>query len=161
MWRPTPGRGQKPVSAPPGIPERRAAQYVVEDDHESIEPGDRSVLILENDANFAKVLLNMAREKGFKGVVCLDGDSGLAAAHEYRPDAITLDIDMPGLDGWKVLERLKHHPATRHIPVHIISGIERRQQVGGLVPDPPRRLLPVGGEPDQGRVHRGAAVTAA
>jgi CheY-like chemotaxis protein len=86
------------------------------------------VLIVENDANFAKILLNMAREKGFKGIVCLDGDSGLAAAHEYHPDAITLDIDMPGLDGWKVLERLKHHPSTRHIPVHIISGIERRQQ---------------------------------
>ena len=54
------------------------------------------------------------------------------AAHEYRPDAITLDIDMPGLDGWKVLDRLKHHPNTRHIPVHIISGVERRQQ--GLKP---------------------------
>ena len=78
--------------------------------------------------NFAKVLLDMAREKGFKGIVALDGDSGLAAAHEYRPDAITLDIDMPGMDGWKVLERLKHDPQTRHIPVHIISGIERRQQ---------------------------------
>jgi CheY-like chemotaxis protein len=101
---------------------------VVEDDHENIEPGDRTVLIVENDANFARTLLVMAREKGFKGIVCLDGDSGLAAAHEYRPDAITLDIDMPGLDGWKVLERLKHHPSTRHIPVHIISGIERRQQ---------------------------------
>ncbi|MEO8576598.1 MAG: response regulator, partial [Gemmatimonadales bacterium] len=127
-WRPTPSQGTKAPPAPGGIPERRSAQYVVEDDHEHIEPGDRTVLIVENDANFAKVLLGMAREKGFKGVVCLDGDSGLAAAHEYRPDAITLDIDMPGLDGWKVLERLKHHPGTRHIPVHIISGIERRQQ---------------------------------
>jgi len=125
-WRPTP-QTQKALT-PPARPERRAAQYVVEDDHEHINPGDRAVLIVENDANFAKILLNMAREKGFKGIVCLDGDSGLAAAHEYRPDAITLDIDMPGLDGWKVLERLKHHPSTRHIPVHIISGIERRQQ---------------------------------
>jgi CheY-like chemotaxis protein/two-component sensor histidine kinase len=126
-WRPTPAQAQKAYTPPPRA-ERRAAQYVVEDDHENIQPGDRAVLIVENDANFAKILLNMAREKGFKGIVCLDGDSGLAAAHEYRPDAITLDIDMPGLDGWKVLERLKHHPTTRHIPVHIISGIERRQQ---------------------------------
>ncbi|HEX6573898.1 MAG TPA: HAMP domain-containing protein [Gemmatimonadaceae bacterium] len=134
-WRPTPNRPQQAYQAQPAHQEqpavrteRRAAQYVVEDDHEHIQPGDRTVLIVENDANFARILLNMAREKGFKGIVCLDGDSGLAAAHEYRPDAITLDIDMPGLDGWKVLERLKHHPSTRHIPVHIISGIERRQQ---------------------------------
>jgi CheY-like chemotaxis protein len=122
-WRQTPTRGSVAVQ-----PERRVRQYVVEDDHESIEPGDRTVLIIENDANFAKILLGMAREKNFKGIVTLDGDSGLAAAQEYRPDAITLDIDMPGVDGWKVLERLKHNPHTRHIPVHIISGIERRQQ---------------------------------
>jgi CheY-like chemotaxis protein/HAMP domain-containing protein len=127
-WRPTPSRGARSQTAEVPAVERRAAQYVVEDDHEHIQPGDRTVLIVENDASFARVLLDMAHEKGFKGVVCLDGDSGLAAAHEYRPDAITLDIDMPGLDGWKVLERLKHHPSTRHIPVHIISGIERRQQ---------------------------------
>jgi CheY-like chemotaxis protein/signal transduction histidine kinase len=125
-WRPTPAKPTAAVST--AVPERRAQQYIVEDDHESINPGDRTVLVVENDANFAKVLLGMAREKGFKVIVALDGDSGLAAAHEYRPDAITLDIDMPGLDGWKVLERLKHHPNTRHIPVHIISGIERRQQ---------------------------------
>jgi HAMP domain-containing protein/CheY-like chemotaxis protein/signal transduction histidine kinase len=125
-WRPTPARGTSGQNAP--IPERRAQQYIVEDDHEQVAPGDRTVLVVENDVNFAKILLGMAREKGFKGIVALDGDSGLAAAHEYRPDAITLDIDMPGLDGWKVLERLKHHPNTRHIPVHIISGIERRQQ---------------------------------
>jgi CheY-like chemotaxis protein len=110
------------------MPERRAKQYVVEDDHENIEPGDKTVLIIENDVNFAKVLLDMAREKEFKGIVALDGDGGLAAAQDYRPDAITLDIDLPGMDGWKVMERLKHNAHTRHIPVHIISGIERRQQ---------------------------------
>jgi CheY-like chemotaxis protein/signal transduction histidine kinase/HAMP domain-containing protein len=122
-WKPTPARGSAAVQ-----PERRARQYVVEDDHESIEPGDRTLLIIENDVNFAKILLGMAREKSFKGIVSLDGDDGLALTQEYRPDAITLDIDMPGMDGWKVLERLKHNPQTRHIPVHIISGIERRQQ---------------------------------
>jgi CheY-like chemotaxis protein len=110
------------------VPERRARQYVVEDDHEHINPGDKTVLIVENDVNFARVLLDMAREKQFKGIVALDGDSGLAAAQDYRPDAITLDIDLPGMDGWKVMERLKHNSQTRHIPVHIISGIERRQQ---------------------------------
>jgi hypothetical protein len=121
-WRPSPSRGTATV------PERRAPQYVVEDDHLSIEPGDRTILIIENDVNFARVLLDMAREKHFKGIVALDGDGGLAAANEYRPDAITLDIDLPGMDGWKVLERLKRNPTTRPIPVHVISGIERRQQ---------------------------------
>ena len=70
----------------------------------------------------------MAREKGFKGLVALDGEAGLKLAHAFEPDAITLDIDMPGMDGWAVLDRLKHHPQTRHIPVHIITGIRERQQ---------------------------------
>src|SRR5688572_6068864 len=97
------------------------------DDREAIQPGDRVVLIVENDLNFARVLLDMAREKGFLGIIALDGEAGLTLAHEYKPDAITLDIDMPVIDGWQVLDRLKHNPDTRHIPVHIISGIDRRQ----------------------------------
>ena len=108
--------------------ERRAKQYVVEDDHENIEPGDKTLLIIENDVNFAKVMLDMAREKGFLGILALDGEEGLDLAHEYKPDAITLDIDMPIMDGWSVLDRLKHHPDTRHIPVHIISGVEKRNE---------------------------------
>jgi len=98
------------------------------DDRDTIEPGDRVLLIIENDESFNKVLLEMAREKGFKGLAALDGESGLKLAHAFEPDAITLDIDMPGMDGWAVLDRLKHHPETRHIPVHIISGIRERQQ---------------------------------
>jgi CheY-like chemotaxis protein/HAMP domain-containing protein len=104
-------------------PESRPA-----DDRDAIQPTDRVVLIVENDLNFARVLLEMAREKGFLGVIALDGETGIQLAHEYKPDAITLDIDMPGIDGWQVLDRLKHSPDTRHMPVHIISGVDRRQQ---------------------------------
>ena len=101
----------------------------VPDDRMNLQAGDRTVLLIENDENFASVLLEMARDKGFKGLIALDGESGVELAHTFGPDAITLDIDMPGgIDGWAVLDRLKHHPDTRHIPVHIISGVEKRHQ---------------------------------
>jgi hypothetical protein len=118
------GGGTAVAEAP--APMRLPAQEV-EDDRESVEPGDRVVLIIENDKTFAKILLDMAREKDFKGIVALEGESGLEIAHSFHPDAITLDIDMPGTDGWVVLDRLKHNPNTRHIPVHIITGIRERQ----------------------------------
>ena len=66
-------------------------------------------------------LLGKARERGFKGIVAQRGDAGLALVHEFKPDAIILDLKLPVMDGWTVLDRLKHDPATRHIPVHIIS----------------------------------------
>jgi CheY-like chemotaxis protein len=75
------------------------------------------------------VLLDTARQKGFKGVVALDAESALQLAHALKPDAITLDIDLPGVDGWTVLDRLKGHYATRHIPVHVITG-EEEPRVG-------------------------------
>jgi CheY-like chemotaxis protein len=109
----------------------RSAQLLaspVADDRGEIQPGDRSVLIVENDPNFARILLNMAREKDFKGIIALDGEAAIDLAHAYHPDAVTLDIDLPGMDGWAVLDRLKHHPDTRHIPVHVISGIAKRQR---------------------------------
>src|SRR6266513_155606 len=110
-------------------PERRAVpQSVIADDREHIEEGDRTVLVIENDQSFAKVLLDMARDKGYKVVVELDGEAGLNAAREVRPDAITLDIDMPGMDGLEVLDRLKRDPETRHVPVHIISGVEQKRE---------------------------------
>jgi len=86
------------------------------------------VLVIENDPHFARVLLDMLRERGFKGLVALEGESGLRLAQEYGPDAITLDIDLPGADGLSVLDRLKRDPRTRHVPVHVISAVDRRQQ---------------------------------
>jgi CheY-like chemotaxis protein len=93
----------------------------VEDDRDDVQQGDRVVLIVEDDASFAKTVLEVARDRGFKGIVALRGDSGLALAHEFKPDAIVLDMSLPVMDGWTVLDHLKHHPATRHIPVHIVS----------------------------------------
>jgi HAMP domain-containing protein/CheY-like chemotaxis protein/signal transduction histidine kinase len=92
------------------------------DDRDQIEPGDRTVLVIENDRAFAEILLDLARNKGFKGLVALDGETGLRLVRSFGPDAVTLDLDLPGINGWTVLERLKKHPDTRHIPVHIVSG---------------------------------------
>jgi len=87
------------------------------DDRDSIVPGDRVVLIVESDTRFAATLLDIAQEHGFKGVIASDGGAALALAQALRPDAITLALRLPDVDGWVVLERLKHGAQTRHIPV--------------------------------------------
>ena len=110
------------------IDESLLADNDVEDDRHNLQPDDRVVLIIENDLSFVSILSDLAREKGFKCLAAVRGDAGLAMAKRYKPDAITLDIDLPGLDGWTVLDRLKHDPATRHIPVHIISMMEEAQR---------------------------------
>ncbi len=98
----------------------------VADDRAAIKPGERTLLIIEDDARFAGILLRAARNKGFKGIVAARGDDGLKLAGEFKPTAITLDLHLPDMDGWVVLERLKRNPDTRHIPVEIISGEDNR-----------------------------------
>jgi CheY-like chemotaxis protein/signal transduction histidine kinase/HAMP domain-containing protein len=100
----------------------------VADDRDTISPDDRVVLIVEDDVSFARVVLETARERGFKGLVATRGDVGLEMARRYEPDAITLDIQVPEIDGWRLLDLLKHDPKTRHIPVHIISVEEPRRR---------------------------------
>jgi len=94
----------------------------VEDDRDSLSPVDRVLLVIEDDPTFAQLLLQIAHESGFKAVVALRGDTGLSLAHAVRPDAIILDMGLPVMDGWTVLARLKTHPATSDIPVHVLSG---------------------------------------
>ena len=120
-----------PTPEPPNVAEQELDPAVllpsdVRDDRDDIRQGDRVVLIVEDDADLARTELDVARERGFKGIVAMRGDSGLALAHEYKPDAIILDMKLPVMDGWSLLDRLKQHPDTRHIPVHIVSGGDGR-----------------------------------
>jgi len=98
------------------------------DDREDIQPGDRVVLIVENDIGFAKILLDAARQKGLKGVVSTTGAAALAMIREYQPAVMTLDIYLPDMQGWRVLERLKSDLATRHIPVCVVSTDDARDR---------------------------------
>jgi HAMP domain-containing protein/CheY-like chemotaxis protein/signal transduction histidine kinase len=117
-------RELEPVASEGGDEQQVLVEEQLPDDRGSIEPGDRTVLIVEDDLPFAQILLDMAREKEFKGIVATRGETALSLAARYRPDAITLDIALPDMEGWTVLDRLKHDRITRHIPVHIISGEE-------------------------------------
>ncbi len=95
------------------------------DDRTAIKPEDRSLLIIEDDQTFSNILIELGREKHFKCIIAEDGRIGLQLAYEYQPNAILLDIGLPQIDGWTVLEKLKKHPDTRHIPVHLLSAAEQ------------------------------------
>ncbi|AIQ21121.1 response regulator receiver protein [Paenibacillus sp. FSL H7-0357] len=100
----------------------------MEDDRGNLLSDDTLLLIIEEDAEFAAILLQLARSRGFKAIVAFQGDQGLALAHAYKPDAILLDLHLPVLDGWSIISRLKSRPELRHIPVHVISTAEENQQ---------------------------------
>ncbi len=99
----------------------------MDDDRGVIEPGDVVLLIIEDDAHYARVLVDLARDNGFKVLVASRGSDALDLAHEFKPAAISLDIFLPDMLGWTVLSHLKQSAATRHIPVQIISLDEDRQ----------------------------------
>jgi CheY-like chemotaxis protein len=100
---------------------------VVADDREQIEEGDPVLLIVDDDPHYARVLLGLARDRGFKGIVANRGQAAVALARQYRPTAITLDVFLPDVLGWTVLNNLKLDPTTRHIPVQMLSVEEERQ----------------------------------
>ncbi|MFP9113168.1 response regulator [Flavobacterium sp. RHBU_3] len=100
----------------------------VEDDRESLQPGDRSVLIVEDDVPFARTLLDFTRKRGYKGIVSVRGDQALDLALAYRPSGVLLDIELPVKSGWEVMEELKANAQTRHIPVHIMSSHKLKKE---------------------------------
>jgi signal transduction histidine kinase/DNA-binding response OmpR family regulator/HAMP domain-containing protein len=100
----------------------------IDDDRNMIHAGDPVMLIVEDDVTFARILVDLAHDRGIKVLVALRGGTALTLAREFSPRAITLDINLPDMAGWTILDRLKHDPATRHIPVHVISGDENRRR---------------------------------
>jgi HAMP domain-containing protein/CheY-like chemotaxis protein len=114
------------ATAPPVLAAAQAEETVADDRHD-IREGDDVLLIVDDDAHYAGVLLGLARDKGFKGIVANRGQSAISLAKEYCPTAITLDVSLPDMLGWTVLNNLKHDPATRHIPVQMLSVEEERQ----------------------------------
>jgi len=97
----------------------------IKDDRDTITGDDKTVLIIEDDLKFATVLLNQANKKGFKCLSAATGEDGLLLASKHNPQAIILDMRLPGINGHTVLLELKANPFLRHIPVHIISAKQR------------------------------------
>ncbi len=114
--------GETPIltltDIPPDIP----------DDRDYLTPADKPLLIVEDDAYFAKALLEFGRKKGYKGIISVRGDTVVNLAKTYHPLGILLDIQLPVRNGWEVMEDLKKDPKTRHIPVHIISSFEVKNE---------------------------------
>jgi signal transduction histidine kinase/HAMP domain-containing protein/CheY-like chemotaxis protein len=115
----------EPIYAEPEIePEPNEA----EDDRAEVQPDDLSILIVENDLAFARVLLEAARQQGFKGMVAGTAASALSMIKEYQPSVMTLDIYLPDMQGWRILDRLKADLSTRHIPVCVVSTDDSRER---------------------------------
>ncbi|MEN3287321.1 MAG: hypothetical protein V7634_1621, partial [Bradyrhizobium sp.] len=114
----------------PALQQVAPAERVVEqllDDRLNLQAGDTILLIVEDDPHYARVLIDLARDKGFKVLVANRGAEALDLAKQYQPAAISLDVFLPDMLGWTVLSQLKHNPLTRHIPVQIITLDEDRQ----------------------------------
>ena len=99
-----------------------------DDDRADIHPGDRTLLIVENDLAFAKLLLEAARRQGFKGLVSATAAAAISLIKEYMPTMVSLDIFLPDMPGWRILDRLKADLSTRHIPICIVSTDDSRDR---------------------------------
>jgi HAMP domain-containing protein/CheY-like chemotaxis protein/signal transduction histidine kinase len=129
-----PGAESKSSAMPaPGQPtagassKRTIEQIAIADDRENLQPEDAILLIVEDDPYFATMLCDLARDNGFKVLVATRGAEALALAHEFQPTAISLDVFLPDMLGWTVLNHFKQDPRTRHIPVQMLTLDEDRQ----------------------------------
>lgn len=111
---------------------KASVKVFIPDDRKSIAVNDKVLLIIEDDRDFAMTLMKIARKRGYKCLVAGDGKSGLLLASEQSVTAIILDLKLPDINGMCVLDQLKHDLKTRHIPVHIITGVEQTDTVVSL-----------------------------
>ncbi|MDR6214352.1 response regulator [Paracidovorax wautersii] len=118
------------AAEPAAVPQRRVPG-AVPDDRDALQPGKRVMLVVEDDVRFARILYDLAREMDFQCIVTHTGGEGLAAALEYMPSAVVLDMNLPDFSGLGVLDQLKRNPATRHIPVHVVSVADYAQEALG------------------------------
>lgn len=102
-------------------------KVVNHDDRNSLAKDDKILLIVEDDNNFANVLLDMAHERNFKAIIANDGNDGLRLAEEFVPSAIIMNMQLPGMDGWSVLSKIKSNDKLSHIPVHVMSATDKQQ----------------------------------
>jgi CheY-like chemotaxis protein/signal transduction histidine kinase len=116
----SPSTIQLPAASAPTVLPERAIEHIP-DDRTKIEPGDSILLIVEDDPHYCRVLVDLARDKGFKVLVAMRGADALELAKQYQPTAVSLDVFLPDMLGWSVLSQLKQNPLTRHIPVQIIT----------------------------------------
>ncbi len=110
-----------PAARLPAADAPAPASGAVPDDRDRLDPAARLILVIEDDVKFAAILRDLSRELGFQCVVCTTAGEGVAAARRHRPHAVVLDMNLPDLSGLGVLDQLKRHPDTRHIPVHVMS----------------------------------------
>jgi len=94
---------------------------VLEDDRNDIHPGDAVLLVVEDDVHYARILCDLSRDNGFKVLIASRGAEALALAREFHPTAVSLDVSLPDMLGWTILNHLKQDPATRHIPVQMLT----------------------------------------
>jgi CheY-like chemotaxis protein/signal transduction histidine kinase len=116
-----------PLVLPPSVRTAAARVEEISDDRDEISPSDAVLLVVEDDPHYARVLLDLARQKGFKVVVAGSGERALSLAAKYKPTAISLDVFLPDMLGWTVLNQLKRNPDTRHIPVQLLTVEDERQ----------------------------------
>jgi CheY-like chemotaxis protein/signal transduction histidine kinase len=117
--------GTAALLPPAALPERPVE--AIPDDRHEIQPGDTILLVVEDDPHYARIIMDLARDKGFKVLLAMRGADALDLAKQYQPSAVSLDVFLPDMLGWTVLSQLKQSPLTRHIPVQIITLDEDRQ----------------------------------
>ncbi|MGC2415997.1 MAG: HAMP domain-containing protein [Stellaceae bacterium] len=130
---PTISRPALPAAAVPALADASESTLIevpigqTADDRLNIEPGDATLLIVEDDPHYARIIADLAHDKGLKVLVAMRGADALALSREYQPMAVSLDVFLPDMLGWTVLSQLKQNSATRHIPVQVVTLDEDRQ----------------------------------